>query len=58
MQEDLNILGSIGEGAFGEVSLAHSPIFGKVATKWLKPNKARGSLHAREPLRHITVDSI
>ena len=40
-QEDLNILGPIGEGAFGDVSLAHSPIFGKVATKWLKPSKVR-----------------
>lgn len=39
VQEDLDILGSIGEGAFGDVSLAHSPMFGKVATKWLKPNK-------------------
>ena len=39
MQEDLNILGPVGEGAFGAVSLAHSPIFGKVATKWLKPGK-------------------
>ena len=38
-QEDLNILGPIGEGAFGAVSLAHSPVFGKVATKWLKPGK-------------------
>ena len=38
-QEDLNILGPVGEGAFGAVSLAHSPIFGKVATKWLKPGK-------------------
>ena len=51
-------MGPIGEGAFGEVSLAHSPIFGKVATKWLKPNKVRASLHAREPLRHVTADSI
>lgn len=39
MQEDLNILGPVGEGAFGAVSLAHSPVFGKVATKWLKPGK-------------------
>ena len=41
-QEDLNILGPIGEGAFGAVSLAHSPVFGKVATKWLKPGKVSG----------------
>lgn len=33
------MLGRIGEGAFGEVSLATSPIFGQVAIKWLKPGK-------------------
>lgn len=30
------MLGRIGEGAFGEVSLATCAIFGKVAVKWLK----------------------
>lgn len=30
---------TIGEGAFGEVSLAHIALFGKVAIKWLKPGK-------------------
>ncbi len=49
MQEDLNILGPVGEGAFGAVSLAHSPIFGKVATKWLKPGKVSPHLDGRYP---------
>ena len=30
------MLSSIGEGAFGEVSLAACTIFGRVAVKWLK----------------------
>ena len=36
---DVKVLAKIGEGAFGEVSLATVPIFGKVAVKWLKPKK-------------------
>lgn len=40
-QEEITVLGRIGEGAFGEVSLATSPIFGQVAIKWLKPGKVR-----------------
>jgi len=36
MQDDVKVLGRIGEGAFGEVSLATCAIFGKVAVKWLK----------------------
>ena len=35
-KEDVKVLGRIGEGAFGEVSLATCAIFGKVAVKWLK----------------------
>ena len=30
------MLGVIGEGAFGEVSLASATVFGKIAIKWLK----------------------
>lgn len=37
-------MGRIGEGAFGEVSLASSPIFGQVAIKWLKPGKVSSIL--------------
>lgn len=33
---EVKVLCKIGEGAFGEVSLATVPIFGKVAIKWLK----------------------
>ena len=36
VQEDVRVLGTIGEGAFGEVSLASATVFGKVAIKWLK----------------------
>ena len=36
LQEDIIVLSSIGEGAFGEVSLAACTIFGRVAVKWLK----------------------
>lgn len=39
VQDEISVLGRIGEGAFGEVSLATSPIFGQVAIKWLKPGK-------------------
>ncbi|KAK9829327.1 hypothetical protein WJX72_005201 [[Myrmecia] bisecta] len=38
-KDEVKVLGRIGEGAFGEVSLATSAIFGKVAVKWLKPGK-------------------
>jgi Protein tyrosine and serine/threonine kinase len=41
LQDEITVLGRIGEGAFGEVSLASSPIFGQVAIKWLKPGKVR-----------------
>lgn len=43
VQEEITVLGRIGEGAFGEVSLASSPIFGQVAIKWLKLGKVRSS---------------
>jgi hypothetical protein len=33
---DLKHLHKIGEGAFGEVSLASAPLYGNVAVKWLK----------------------
>ena len=36
VQDEVKVLGRIGEGAFGEVSLATCAIFGKVAVKWLK----------------------
>ena len=36
MQDEVKILRRIGEGAFGEVSLATCAIFGSVAVKWLK----------------------
>lgn len=36
LQEEVKILLRIGEGAFGEVSLATCTIFGSVAIKWLK----------------------
>ena len=36
MQDEVKILRMIGEGAFGEVSLATCAIFGSVAVKWLK----------------------
>ena len=35
-KDEVKVLGRIGEGAFGEVSLATCAIFGKVAVKWLK----------------------
>eukprot|EP00193_Tetraselmis_chui_P005078 CAMPEP_0177762862 /NCGR_PEP_ID=MMETSP0491_2-20121128/6567_1 /TAXON_ID=63592 /ORGANISM="Tetraselmis chuii, Strain PLY429" /LENGTH=803 /DNA_ID=CAMNT_0019278937 /DNA_START=1048 /DNA_END=3459 /DNA_ORIENTATION=+ len=41
-QEEVKQLCKIGEGAFGEVSLATAPIFGKVAVKWLKATKLGG----------------
>ena len=39
-QDEVKVLGRIGEGAFGEVSLATCAIFGKVAVKWLKARAA------------------
>lgn len=39
-QEEVKILLRIGEGAFGEVSLATCAIFGSVAVKWLKVSNA------------------
>jgi hypothetical protein len=33
---DLKIEKRIGEGAFGEVSVAKAPLYGTVAVKWLK----------------------
>jgi hypothetical protein len=33
---DLKIVQRIGEGAFGEVSVAKAPLYGTVAVKWLK----------------------
>ncbi len=41
-QDDVKVLGRIGEGAFGEVSLATCAIFGKVAVKWLKARAQPG----------------
>ncbi|KAK9850775.1 hypothetical protein WJX84_002454, partial [Apatococcus fuscideae] len=41
LQEDVRVLGVIGEGAFGEVSLASATVFGKIAIKWLKPGKVK-----------------
>ncbi|KAK9848098.1 hypothetical protein WJX84_007357, partial [Apatococcus fuscideae] len=40
-KEDVRVLGVIGEGAFGEVSLASATVFGKIAIKWLKPGKVQ-----------------
>jgi len=36
---DLKHLHKIGEGAFGEVSLASAPLYGNVAVKWLKSDR-------------------
>ena len=33
------MLAKIGEGAFGEVSLAQCATYGRVAVKWIKPTK-------------------
>ena len=37
---DLKHLHKIGEGAFGEVSLASAPLYGNVAVKWLKVSRS------------------
>lgn len=52
MQDEVKVLGRIGEGAFGEVSLATCAIFGKVAVKWLKVNLLTG------PFDHTTFLSL
>lgn len=36
---DLKIVQRIGEGAFGEVSVAKAPLYGTVAVKWLKSER-------------------
>lgn len=38
-RSEVRLLRTIGEGAFGEVSLASVPIYGNVAVKWLKPDR-------------------
>lgn len=38
----VTVLAKIGEGAFGEVSLAHCSTYGNVAVKWIKPTKVGG----------------
>ena len=38
----VRVLAKIGEGAFGEVSLAECPTYGRVAVKWIKPTKVGG----------------
>lgn len=45
VQDEVKVLGRIGEGAFGEVSLATCAIFGKVAVKWLKVGLLAACLH-------------
>ena len=35
-QGDVKVVNTIGEGTFGEVVLAHTSMYGKVAVKWLK----------------------
>ncbi len=35
----VTVLAKIGEGAFGEVSLAQCSTYGRVAVKWIKPTK-------------------
>lgn len=37
----VTVLAKIGEGAFGEVSLAQCSTYGRVAIKWIKPTKVR-----------------
>jgi len=37
------VLAKIGEGAFGEVSLAQCATYGRVAVKWIKPTKVGGA---------------
>ncbi len=46
MQDEVKVLGRIGEGAFGEVSLATCAIFGKVAVKWLKVGTLKKHFHS------------
>lgn len=35
----VTVLSKLGEGTFGEVSLAECPTYGRVAVKWIKPTK-------------------
>lgn len=42
---DLKIVQRIGEGAFGEVSVAKAPLYGTVAVKWLKVCLVRPFAH-------------
>jgi hypothetical protein len=37
--DQVTVLAKIGEGAFGEVSLAQCDTYGRVAVKWIKPTK-------------------
>ena len=45
LQDEVKILRRIGEGAFGEVSLATCAIFGSVAVKWLKVSSHTCHMH-------------
>lgn len=50
LQDEVKILRRIGEGAFGEVSLATCAIFGSVAVKWLKvPWLTLFPMHNQDP---------
>lgn len=42
----MRVLAKIGEGAFGEVSLAECPTYGRVAVKWIKPTKVSCAIGA------------
>lgn len=44
-KSDVRVTAAIGEGAFGEVSLAVAPLYGTVAVKWLK--NGRFSKHSK-----------
>ena len=50
LQDEVKILRRIGEGAFGEVSLATCAIFGSVAVKWLKVRTLQGVTQVTELL--------
>lgn len=54
MQEEVKILLRIGEGAFGEVSLATCAIFGSVAVKWLKVSVTHRRCTERAPTNVVT----
>ena len=53
MQDEVKILRRIGEGAFGEVSLATCAIFGSVAVKWLKVSPTSANISLSEGMRHL-----